>query len=129
MEKNRYIVGDIVKYDGDIGKVIEIGTSDWYDGAYTCKLKFSNGNSFIVGQCDIEPILLTSVILEDNGWKKICGYYCSPNEDGVAIRLNSQTGYVWNAYVANIPLRRNINSVSDLQHLLFGLGINNEMEV
>lgn len=50
-------------------------------------------------------------------------------EEGVVIRLSSQTGYVWDAYVGIRPLRSGINNVSDLQHLLFGLEINHEMEV
>ena len=50
-------------------------------------------------------------------------------KEGAEVGLSSQTGYVWNAYMRSYPLRSGINSVSDLQHLLFGLGINHEMEV
>ncbi len=77
----------------------------------------------------ITPISLTPKILEKNGWKLSHGFYWSPNEEGAAVGLSSQTGYVWNAYIGRHPLRSNINSVSDLQHLLFGLGLNSEMEV
>ena len=38
-------------------------------------------------------------------------------------------GYVWEAYIGRHLLRSNINNVSDLQHLLFCLGLNSEMEV
>lgn len=75
------------------------------------------------------PIPLTPEILEKNGWKLSHGFYWSPNEEGAEVGLSSQTGYVWNAYMRSYPLRSGINSVSDLQHLLFGLGINHEMEV
>ena len=75
------------------------------------------------------PIPLTPEILEKNGWKLSHGFYWSPNEEGAGVGLSSQTGYVWNAYMGRYPLRNGINSVSDLQHLLFGLGLNNEMEV
>lgn len=78
---------------------------------------------------DIVPIPLTPEILEKNGWKLSHGFYWSPNEEGAEVGLSSQTGYVWEAYRRRYPLRSNINSVSDLQHLLFGLGINHEMEV
>lgn len=77
----------------------------------------------------ITPISLTPKILEKNGWKHSHGFYWSPNEEGAGIGLSSQTGYVWEAYTGRHPLRSNINSVSDLQHLLFGLGLNSEMEV
>lgn len=78
---------------------------------------------------DIVPIPLTPKILEKNGWKLSYGFYWSPNEEGAEVGLSSQTGYVWEAYIRRHPLRSNINSVSDLQHLLFGLGLNSEMEV
>ena len=75
------------------------------------------------------PIPLTPEILEKNGWKLSYGFYLSPNEEGAEVCLSSQTGYVWKAYIGRNPLRSNINNVSDLQHLLFGLGLNSEMEV
>ena len=75
------------------------------------------------------PIPLTPDILEKNGWKLSHGFYWSSNEEGVGIGLSSETGYVWDAYLGRQPLRSNINSVSDLQHLLFGLGLNHEMKV
>lgn len=77
----------------------------------------------------IVPIPLTPEILKKNGWKLSHGFYWSPNEEGAGVGLTSQTGYVWNAYMRSYPLRSGINSVSDLQHLLFGLGLNSEMEV
>ena len=78
---------------------------------------------------ELYPIPLTPEILEKNGWKLSHGFYWSPNEEGAGVGLSSQTGYVWNAYIERRLLRSNINNVSDLQHLLFGLGINHEMEV
>ena len=89
---------------------------------------------YLLGDCgawvkDIVPIPLTPKILEKNGWKLSHGFYFSPNEEGAEVGLSSQTGYVWEAYIRIHPFRSNINSVSDLQHLLFGLGLNSEMEV
>lgn len=78
---------------------------------------------------NIEGIPLTKEILSKNGWKLCNGFYWSPNEEGVGVGLSSQTGYVWEANIGRHLLRSNINNVSDLQHLLFGLGINHEMEV
>lgn len=75
------------------------------------------------------PIPLTPEILEKNGWKLSHGFYWSPNEEGAEVGLSSQTGYVWNAYMKSYPLRSGINSVSDLQHLLFGLGLDSNMIV
>ena len=77
----------------------------------------------------VRPIPLTPEILEKNGWKLSHGFYWSPNEEGAGVGLTSQTGYVWEAYMGRYSLRSGINSVSDLQHLLFGIGLNSEMEV
>lgn len=89
---------------------------------------------YLFGDCcawvkDIAPIPLVPAILEKNGWKFYHGFYCSPNEEGAEIRLSSQTGYIWDAYIRGHTLRSDINTISDLQHLLFGLDINHEMEV
>lgn len=89
---------------------------------------------YLFGDCcawvkDIVPIPITPEILEKNGWKLSHGFYWSPNEEGAVVGLTSQTGYVWNAYMISYLLRSGIKSVSDLQHFLFGLGINHEMEV
>lgn len=86
------------------------------------------GSSYVYSK-DIIPIPLTPEILEKNGWKLSHGFYWSPNEEGALVGLKSQTGYAWEAYFGRHLLRSNINSVSDLEHLLFGLGLNSEMEV
>lgn len=82
---------------------------------------------------DIVPIPLTPAILEKNGWENFSdGFYYLyrySNEECGGIGLSSQTGYVWKALIGGGLLRGNINSVSDLQHLLYGLNINHEMEV
>ena len=88
-----------------------------------------SSTTYSISNNAVRPIPLTSEILENNGWKLCHGFYCSPNEEGAGVCLSSETGYVWNAYLGRQPLRSNINSVSDLQHLLFGLGLNSEMEV
>ena len=82
-----------------------------------------------INRAELSGVPLTPKILEKNGWKLCHGFYCSPNEEGAGVCLSSETGYVWNAYLGRQPLRSNINSVSDLQHLLFGLGLSSEMEV
>lgn len=89
---------------------------------------------FLSGDCcawvkDIVPIPLTPEILKKNGWEFYHWFYCSPNKESAGVCLLSQTGYVWDAHIAGHTLLSDINSVSDLQHLLFGLGINHEMEV
>lgn len=128
MEKLEYIPGDLVFH------YIPKTTIKKYVKVYVCStnnalsLEDMDGNLYdYIGV--LYPIPLTPEILEKNGWKLSHGFYWSPNEEGAEVGLSSQTGYVWNAYMRSYPLRSGINSVSDLQHLLFGLGINREMEV
>ena len=123
-----YIPGDLVFH------YIPKTTIKKYVKVYVCStnnvlsLEDMDGNLYdYIGV--LYPIPLTPDILEKNGWKLSHGFYWSPNEEGAEIGLSSETGYVWDAYLGRQPLRSNINSVSDLQHLLFGLGLNSEMEV
>ena len=123
----KYITGDLLHYKICNAKyLIEVTNTSKH--GYCFKGVKDNFNGVI---CDefIEDIPLTPEILKKNGWKLIHGFYWSPNEEGAGVGLSSQTGYVWDAYIGRNPLRSNINNVSDLQHLLFGLGINHEMEV
>ena len=123
----KYITGDLLHYKiGNAKYLIEVTNTSKH--GYCFKGVKDNFNGVI---CDefIEDIPLTPEILEKNGWKLSHGFYWSPNEEGAGVGLSSETGYVWDAYIGRNPLRSNINNVSDLQHLLFGLGINHEMEV
>lgn len=123
--KQEYIIGDVVMYDNKVMVIKEPRDGIHFDlscpkeGLVYC----------FVGVENIKPVSLTPDILEKNGWKLCHGFYSSTNEEGAIIRLSSQTGYVWEAYVGIRPLLSGINNVSDLQHLLFGLGINHEIEV
>lgn len=123
--KLKFIVGDVVMYNNKVVVVDEPSDSYHFDlvNPKECTICC---NVYID---EIKQVPLTPIWLENNGWKLCHGFYCSPNEEGVGISLSSQTGYVWDAYTSQRLLRSGINSVSDLQHLLFGLGINHEMEV
>ena len=124
----KYIIGDLVFHylpKSTLKKYVKVYVCSTYN---VLSLEDMSGNLYdYIGE--LYPIPLTPEILEKNGWKLCHGFYCSPNEEGTGVGLSSQTGYVWNAYLGRQPLRSNINSVSDLQHLLFGLGLNSEMEV
>lgn len=126
--EQKFVVGDLVFH------YLPKSTLKKYVKVYVCStnnvlaLEDMSGSQYdYIGE--LYPIPLTSKILEKNGWKLCHGFYCSPNEEGAGVCLSSGAGYVWNAYLGRQPLRSNINSVSDLQHLLFGLGLNSEMEV
>ena len=132
--KQKYISGDLVKAWIGINTGSQVAEVVGYNPLYQ---EYILNNWFIeetigcisITEDRITPIPLTPNILEKSGWKLSHGFYWSPNEEGAGVGLSSQTGYVWKAYIGRHPLRSNINTVSDLQHLLFGLGLNHEMEV
>ena len=129
MDKLEYIHGDLVKFATNTYTIVNFEENFLHNKICYALISTNSTKTALVADRDILPIPLTPEILEKNGWKLCHGFYCSPNEEGTEVGLSSQTGYVWNAYLGRQPLRSNINSVSDLQHLLFGLGLNSDMEV
>lgn len=77
---------------------------------------------------DIVPIPLVPAILEKNGWKvSLEGTWIYEKEDSVKIlRLLDDKHYA--AYIGYVRLLE-FQYTHELQHLLFGLGLNSEMEV
>lgn len=129
MDKLEYIPGDLVKFATNTYNIVNFEENFLHNKICYALISTNSTKTAFVADRDILPIPLTAEILEKNGWKLSHGFYWSPNEEGAGIGLSSQNGYVWNSYLGRQPLRSNINSVSDLQHLLFGLGLNSEMEV
>lgn len=151
-----YIPGDLVMTNGiPIGtkkgivyQVTESNADNKYraveDGNVFTELKGSVTLSNLKGKtvvddgflfCDsgawvkyIVPIPISPELLEKNGWREEKGDYIN---DNYHIRLCEKIdGY--SAYkVVNdaIVWLRDVESVSDLQHLFFGLNLNSEMEV
>lgn len=120
----KYIVGDVVMYDNKIMVVKEPIDGSHFD--LSCPKE-----GLVYDLVDIEEIKsvrLTPEILEKNGWREEKGDYIN---DNYHIKLCEKIdGY--SAYkVVNdtIVWLRDVKSVSNLQHLLFGLGLNSEMEV
>lgn len=126
--EQKYIVGDVVMYDNKVMVVKEPRDGSHFD-------LFCPKEGLVYCLVDIEeikPVSLTIDILEKNGWELLdCGFYISPNKEGVSVYLPDRLDYPnYSAYSAYLTvLRSKIYTVSDLQHLLFGLGINHEMEV
>lgn len=155
MELNKYIPGDLVMTNGvplgtakdvvyrvaasDPSKTLKLNEGTVLKGAV--RLENIEGAEFgekgyLLGDCcawvkDIVPIPITPKILEKNGWKK----------DGKWHYLKTRRAYLYTIQDAGQPDeflicadtdKHNLTSVSSvhqLQHLLFGLGLNSEMEV
>lgn len=91
-----------------------------------------SSTTYSISNNAIRPIPLTLEILKKNGCELLdCGFYISPNKKGINVYLPDRLDYPnYSAYSAYATvLRSEIYTVSDLQHLLFGLGINHDMEV
>lgn len=125
-EPPRYMVGDIVYSHGFTCIVCSVYP---FSIDYSYDLKAICGKSLgKICQSDIMHVHIWEEFLKKNGWVKdkegyindsyhlhLCGKY-----DGYSVYKVVNDNVVWLTGVRN---------VSDLQHLLFGLGINHEMEV
>lgn len=135
MDKLEYIPGDLVIYTSlfkePIAEICEV-----HETSYT--IKFMHGNSVIVENREIKPIPITIEILEKNGWKI---EDVNPHDlsnivsKGIiyrAIKGKEILFFQKGASVFTCPLnwrKIEIRYVHELQHLLFGLKLNSEMEI
>lgn len=121
----KYIENDIVKYNDKIMVIKEPRDGSHFDlfcpqeGSVYC----------LVDVEEIKPIPITSEILEKNGWMLYRIFYRFISKECLKLRLLKFDNYSWDACIGGNVIRINMCSVSDLQHLLFGLGLNSEMEV
>jgi len=122
--KQKFIVGDVVMYDNKIMIIKEPRDGIYFDlscpkeGLIYC----------FVGVDDMKPVRLTEEILEKNGWKKDKGDYIN-NSYHIILCEKYNSYSVYKGVNDNIVWLRDVRSVSDLQHLLFGLNLNSDLEV
>ena len=128
--KQKYIVGDVVMYDNKIMVIKEPRDGSHFDlscpkeGLVYC----------FVGVEDINPVVLTPEILEKNRWRtqNRWYYYLDVAEGfisyiGIDFKHKSNKGHLYVEVDGNNMVE--IQYCHELQHFLFGLGINYEMEV
>lgn len=113
----KYIIGDIVMYKNRIHTIIDILASNGYELSYVMHP---------VSPVRLSGVPLTSGILEKNGWKKLYEKFFEKNVNNIRLTIE----FSENIYVAiNRIFIMEIHYIHELQHLLFGLGLNSEMEV
>ena len=135
----KYIVGDIVEYDNKVMVIKEPRDGSHFDlschkeGLVYC----------FVGVDNIKPVDITPSILERNGLDKEekDGSVFSLSEAFMGGDKDDEDNYTcfqlyyqnkedgWDIDMRGDPLKYEIHYVHELQHLLFGLGLNHEMEV
>lgn len=91
-----------------------------------------SSTTYSISNNAIRPIPLTTEILDKNGWKKSkindCAYFYY--KDGLFLTYTSKDDKFWfDDFDYSSSICVYIPYVHSLQNLLFGLGINSEMEV
>lgn len=130
MDKLEYIPGDLAFHY--IPKTI----IKKYVKVYVCStqnalsLEDMDGNLYdYIGE--LYPIPLTPEILEKNGWKRDGKWYCLSTKRAYLYTIQD-TGQPDEFLICAGEGKHNLTSVSfvhQLQHFLFGLNLNSEMEV
>lgn len=132
MDKLEYIPGDLVMVKKSAlqfakDKIFKV-ISSLSGGFLKVVMLNDSSTTYSISNNAIRPIPLTPEILEKNGWREEKGDYIN---DNYHIKLCEKIdGYsVYKVVNDTIVWLRDVKSVSNLQHLLFGLGLNSEMEV
>lgn len=129
----KFIVGDLVRYTSlykePIAEICETRETSYL-------IRYMNGNFAKVTSQEIKPIPITTDILEKNGWYGATHSKQSDDNTKILYKTFKRKGYPTIKASQDLkityelsPFIVKLESVSDLQHLLFGLGINHEMEV
>lgn len=125
----KYIEGDVVMYDNKIMIIKEPRDGSHFD--LSCP---KEGLVYCFVDIDeIKPIPITIEILKKNGWKKEMYHnWCYLPLERTLLYIIEGIGIDGARSVCvglNMSGITSVSFVHQLQHLLFGLGINHEMEV
>lgn len=128
MKKPKYIYGDLVRHESyQTYKVTDIG-SILDDCCYTLE-NLQDGSSHFISSCGVKPIFLTSEILKKNGYKPVINKnYIYQHISDNCYELWKLDGKGWVMYWRGQKLRT-FKYVHEFQHLLFGLGLDNDLKV
>lgn len=138
MNKLEYIPGDLVKFATNTYTIVNFEENFLYSKICYALISTNSTKTAFVADRDILPIPLTPEILEKNGWKI---EDVNPNDlsnivsKGIMYRAIKDKEILFfqkGASVFTCPLnwrKIEIKYVHQLQHFLFGLGLNSEMEV
>lgn len=127
MDKLEYIPRDLVSvYVGIKKYIVEVIGTENENEALLYQIKFPNGEIQYADKDNIVPIPLTPEILEKNGWEHKDDIYFKEFPHRKLVIMDE------NAYIINECCSMFLcpaKFVPQLQHLLFGLGLNHKMKV
>lgn len=137
MDKLEYIPGDLVSvYVGIKKYIVEVIGTENENEVLSYQIKFQNGEIQYADKDNIVPIPLTPEILKKNGWNGATHSKQSDDSTKILYKTFKRKGYPTIKVSQDLkitcelsPFIVKLESVSDLQHLLFGLGLNHKMEV
>lgn len=130
----KYIIGDLIKYKVvGLEFIAEITNTSKYG---YCFKGVSDDISGTLCKEFAKDIPLTPEILEKNGWYGATHSKQSDDNTKILYKTFKRKGYPTIKVSQDLkitcelsPFIVKLQSVSDLQHLLFGLGLNNEINI
>lgn len=145
MDKLEYIPGDLVKFATNTYTIVNFEENFLHSKICYALISTNSTKTALVSDRDLLPIPLTPSILEKNGWKKEVMSRGVKNSHWVYTKPDIEEYGYFPIYIEKgigdefdvYPFTDNnvckqiayIKYVHQLQHLLFGLGLNSEMEV
>lgn len=140
MDKLEYIPGDLVMVKESAlqfakDKIFKVISS--LSGSFVKVVMLNDSSTtYSISNNAVRPIPLTPEILEKNGWYGAIHSKQSDDNTKILYKTFKRKGYPTIKVSQDLkitcelsPFIVKLESVSDLQHLLFGLGLNSEMEV
>ena len=130
--EQKYIKGDIVMYDNKIHTIMDALGVNNYELSYI---------EHPVHQLELLGVPIIPEILEKNGWKFLKHHernsyddvswdsYHKPAETNISLIFYQEEEAFFPFLYAQEISEKPIRYIHQLQHLLFGLGLNSEMEV
>ena len=140
MEKLEYIQGDLVMVKKSAlqfakDKIFKV-ISSLIGGFLKVVMLNDSSTTYSISNNDIRPIPLTPEILEKNGWYGETHSKQSDDNTKILYKTFKRKGYPTIKVSQDLkitcelsPFIVKLESVPDLQHLLFGLALNSEMDV
>ena len=132
MDKLEYIPGDLVMVKKSAlqfakDKIFKV-ISSLSGGFVKVVMLNDSSTTYSISNNAIRPIPLTPEILEKNGWKSTNGKYALKikNANYVVLEFTEDGIYT---YINENTMLFTIKYIHELQRLLFGIGLNSEMEV
>ena len=136
MDKLEYIPGDLVMVKESAlqfakDKIFKV-ISSLSGGFVKVVMLNDSSTTYSISNNAIRPIPITPEILEKNGWKKSkindCAYFYY--KDGLFLTYTSKDGkFLFDDFDYSSSICVDLPYVHSLQQLLFGIGLNSEMEV